>query len=101
MIDEKIIDIYKMRDRINALKAVCKGKKEYDFSMSGVRIRLIWNDSQLSQLKQNDEGFIELIRKSKNRLIGDQIWVAWDNGKDDMLIRGRCQYELVSIEESK
>ena len=99
MIDEKIIDIYKMRDRINALKAVCKGKKEYDFTMSGVRIRLIWNDSQLSQLKQNDEGIIELIRTQK---FGDQIWVAWDNGRDDMLIRGRCQFVCLNcIEESK
>jgi len=107
MIDEKIIDIYRMRDRINALKELCKGKKEYDFTMSGVRISLVWNDADGTELKRNDEGVIELIRKFKDKHddqwspygFGDQIWVSWDNGSSEILIRGKCHY--VCIEESK
>tara|TARA_R110002020_G_scaffold64430_4_gene170963 strand:+ start:3523 stop:3813 length:291 start_codon:yes stop_codon:yes gene_type:complete len=81
------------KQRIEALQLVTKGKKEYDFTMTGIRIRLTWIDQRNTNLKVHDEGVIELIHKSKDKKdTNDQIWVDWDNGLDEMLLRSKCCY---------
>lgn len=82
-----------MSERIEALKE-CFGKYEdYDFSLSGKRIRLLYTDDKYTNLKRNDEGIIELIHKHSD---GEhQVWVKWDNGSSLMLLTGKDQYEVV------
>ena len=81
------------QERIEALKKILSKDKDYDFSLSGKRIRLIYTDDRYTELKPHDEGIIEVIHRHKGS--EDQMWVQWDNGSSLMMLVGKDQYEVL------
>ena len=81
------------QERLEALKKILIKDKDYDFSLSGRRIRLIYTDDRYTELKPHDEGTIELIHRHEGS--EDQMWVKWDNGSSLMMLVGKDRYEVL------
>ena len=74
-----------MQLRLKTLKNLFGKDSDFDFKMSGKRIKLEYTNDPYTHLKKGDEGTVELVKMNKG-LGFDQMWVQWDSGSTLMLI---------------